>query len=150
MEKFNQFKEFLEQSSAAKEALKPLKKGVEISINIDEGLEGAIFNSDGKVCVENRAANSPDVHFDIQEDAISSLLSCSGNDIGELAVTTLKEITKGTVKIKIPGSLFSLMRNGYLEIIKTGGKPLWNYLSEKGITNPTKIIGVFKKLKKGS
>lgn len=145
---FNQLEAYIKNSQAFQEALSPLKKSVEIGLCSleDESLDSSLTRQEGQTVLLNRTAHQPDVIFRLNQEALNKLLQCP-DDINQIGVAILKEVGGGRVKISVPGSLFSLLKNGYLDIIKKGGKGFWNHLSEQGITNPTKIVSVIKKMK---
>lgn len=146
---YNTLKTFLETHPACQKAISPLRKGVEIGILVGGTLDCAIYQDQGQVKVEQRPANNPDVVFTIAPDAVYIISNNAGEDVGDLAVAILKEIASGTVKIKVPGNFINIVRNGYLEIIKSGGAKLWQFLATKGITNIAKVTSLIKNLKKG-
>ena len=129
---YQALKEFFNNSSACSQALRPLKKGVEIRVVLffdsDQSREMALFHDGSKACLEEREAQKVDVAFHISPAAAEVLLKSNPDDIGDIAVNILKQITEREVQIKVVSSIFGLLKNGYLEIIKLGGKPLWNYL----------------------
>lgn len=144
---WKRIKTYMESSSACAEALKPLKAGVEIGLIFD-GRAFALGMKDDKIFLEDRPAQKPDVVFTIKEEAVEPICR-SPDDISEIGIAVLKQVKAKNIKIAMPGSFFSLLKNGYLEIIKTGGKTFWSYLSAHGLSNPTKILALIKKMKSG-
>ena len=147
-EAFARMKEFLENHPPCSQAIKHLKPNVEIGLVIGPTLDCAILHNGGKITVEKRQAKSPDVIFRIAPDSVYVIIQNAGNDIGDLAVAIVKEVVAGSVKISIQGSFFNLMRHGYFDIIKEGGRKLWDVLATKGITNLFRLMELVKSLRK--
>ena len=130
-----------------KSSLKKLKKNKEISIIIGDNLNCAVYQSSGVPKVEQRAAVDPDVEFRIKPSSVDVITSNEGSDIGELGILVIKEVIAGQVQIKVPGSLFSIMKNGYLDIIRLGGSRFLGFLAQHGLSSFSKITSTIKKLK---
>ena len=143
---FPKLKQFFESSTACEQALQPLKNGVEIGLTLDQSRECALGCKNDTVYFEERPATRVDVIFNIKSDAVDPICA-SEDDVGKIGITVMKQIKAGNIGISVPGNLFSLLRNGYIEIIKLGGKTIWSYLSEHGVTNPAKIIALIRKMK---
>lgn len=144
---FEKLKNYIESSSAFTEVTQCLKKGVQIGFVLESGEECSLNRIDDKPVLTKEKAKKADFIFSIKDQGLETLLQ-TPDDISQIGVALLKQMNQENVSFRVPGSLFSILRNGYLEIIRLGGKGFWSYLSERGITSPTKIIGVLKGLKK--
>lgn len=149
-ELYLKLKEFLETKPACIKALKPLKQGVEIGIVIADSLELTLFYADGAPHLERRKAQAPDVIFHAKPEAIEILCTHPGDDIGHLGVAIVREIFSRSIKLTVPGSFFSLLKNGYIEIIKMGGQTFFDFLKENGLKTISRFPEIIKKLKKMS
>ena len=145
---FNKLKDFLESKPASIDALKHLKQHKEISLVIGGTLHCAVLQSGGQPQVERRKANDPDVEFRMKPESVDVLAASPGDDVGELGVLVIKEIIAGQIQIKVPGSFFNIMRNGYIDIIRQGGSRFMGFLAQHGLSSITKITSTIKKLKK--
>jgi hypothetical protein len=145
-EKYLLVKDFLENKPASHEVVTSLRDGVEIGLTIDS-LECAYLQEEGRPRLEERAPKNPDVVFVISPDAAETLVKNSGTDVGEFGVEVLKQVLAGEVKIRVPGSTLRIMKNGYLGIIKKGGKTFMKYLASNGVSSLSKIPGIIKNLK---
>ena len=148
-EKFDKLKNFLETKPASLKSIAHLRKGVEIGIVIGHQMECACFNLNGTPTLEKRKAQKPDVIFLLKPESVDILCSQPGDDVGEFGIAVLKEYLSGGVRIQAPGSVFNLMRNGYLSIIKEGGVTFTKFLALHGASNITKILTMVKNLKNG-
>jgi hypothetical protein len=147
---FEKLKKYLESRPASQKALVHLKKGVEISVVIGHQIECALFNDGGRPHLEMRKAKNHDVVFYIKPETVEVLAQHPGDDVGELGIAVLKEYLAGGVRISVVGSVFGIMKNGYLNIIKEGGVTFTKFLATYGLTNVTKILSVIKNLRKES
>jgi hypothetical protein len=147
---FEKLKNYLESRPAAQKAIPHLKAGVDISVVIGHQIQCALFNDGGQPKLEMRPAQNNDVVFFIKPESIDVLVQNPGDDVGELGIAVLKEYLSGGVRIQVVGSIFSIMRNGYLNIIKEGGVTFAKFLANYGLTNVTKILSVIKSLRKES
>jgi hypothetical protein len=77
-----------------------------------------------------------------------SLKEHPGEELGPLGVAVLREIVKGTIKVRVCGSIFGVLRNGYLTIIKDAGPDFANQLARYGFSGINKIMGLIKSLKR--
>ncbi|HEX4923345.1 MAG TPA: hypothetical protein VFV50_04635 [Bdellovibrionales bacterium] len=145
---FEKLKQYLESRPAAQRALVHLRRGVEISIVIGHQIECTLYNDNGKPTLEKRPAKNHDVVFYIKPESIEVLAQNPGEDVGELGILVLKEYLAGGVRIAVVGSVFNIMKNGYLNIVKEGGATFAKFLANYGLTNATKIISVIKSLRK--
>jgi hypothetical protein len=150
IETFEKLKNYLETRPASKNAIRHLKEGVEISIVIGHQIQCALVNDKGTPRLEKRPPNTHDVIFFLKPESVDLLIQNPGEDVGELGIAVLKEYLSGGVRIQVVGSVFSIMRNGYLNIVKEGGVTFAKFLAGYGLTNVTKIISVIKGLRKES
>lgn len=138
---------FLTQEAACKQAAKSLSSGTEIGIVISEYADCAFFNGPAGAALEARQARNPDVSFHLSPTAIDILCTKKGINLGELGVEVLRQYLAGEVKIKVHGSLFSIMKNGYIKIIMDAGVPFAKFLAEHGVGSLSKIPDIIKKLR---
>ncbi len=59
----------------------------------------------------------------------------------------LKQYIAGEIRIQVAGGLLSILKNGYLGIVKEAGLPFAKFLAEHGVSNLSKIPEIIKKLK---
>jgi hypothetical protein len=144
---FADLKKFFEERPVCARAADPLRKNVEIGIVLNETTECTFFKEGDKPRFEMRPANSPDVVFYLSPDAVRSLVNDSSEDIGELGMNVVKNYLAGNVKIKVKGSMISLLTNGYLGVIKSGGMSFAKFLASHGVTGLSKIKDIFQKMR---
>lgn len=144
---FTTLKNYFEARPAARQALSALREGVEISVIIGGVIDCALFQQNGQPIVEKRVANAPDVVFKIRPETVYVLNNQPSEDIGDVGVAILKEMLAGNVSVSVPGSIFNIIKNGYLEIIRRGGARVSTFLATRGFSSVTKIIGLVKKIK---
>jgi len=147
-ESYTVLKEFFENRPACKEALAKLKSGVEIGILIDGEPACALFSEGGQPKFLDREANKPDVVFSVNSKAVQAISKNLGENVGDLSVQILKEVKNQNMSIRVPGGFMAIMRNGYLSIIKLGGRQMWDYLAKHGISNIGKVTSIIKDLMK--
>lgn len=140
-------KQHMTEDAACALAAKCLHKNVEIGIVIENTLECAFFATNGLPQFEKRPANNPDVVFHLSAHAVDILTNHKGRNIGELGVEVLKLIVGKEIHLKVPGHLFSILKNGYLNIIKEAGAPFAKFLAENGVSHISKIPDLIKRLK---
>ena len=139
---------FMTEDPSCKQAALRLGNGVEIGLRVADSVECAFFKNATGAAFEVRAAKSPDVIFLLSVTAVEILASQTNRTLGELGVEVLKQYLGGEVHMKVPGNIFSIMKNGYLGIIKDAGIPFAKFLAENGVSSLTKIPDIIKKLKK--
>ena len=144
---FEKLKEFFETRNACALAADPLRAGVEIGIVINNTLQCSFFKENSKPRFEQRPAQKPDVVFYINPDAVESLVNNPSDDIGEFGIAIAKNYLAGTVKIKVTGGMISLLTNGYLGVIKSGGLSFAKFLGGHGVTGLSKIKDVIQNLR---
>ena len=147
---FEELKEFFENREVSHRAADPLRKGVEIGIILNDRLQCTFFKEDDKPKFESRPAKNPDVVFYMKPEAVRSLIDNPSDDIGELGITIVKNYLAGSIRLKVTGSMMSLLTNGYLGVIKSGGVSFTKFLAGHGISGLGKIKDVIQALRKKS
>lgn len=147
-EVFESLRNHMTTDAACVQAAQCLGKGVEIGIVLADTVDAAFFKNGSGAALEHRPAKNPDVIFRLSVSAADVLSSQSGLSLGHLGVEVLKQIVAGEIKIEVQGSLFSILKNGYLNIIKDAGAPFAQFLAEKGVSSLSKIPELIAKLKK--
>lgn len=138
---------FMTENEACKKAAQSLGRGVEIGILIGGQIDCAFFKSLEGAAFEIRKAKNPDVIFHLSSTAVDVLCAQTGKNLGEIGVEVLKQYLAREVRIQITGGLLSIMKNGYLGIIKEAGMPFAKFLAEHGVSNLSKIPEIIKKLR---
>ncbi len=139
---------FFRERQAPKRALSALREGVEIGIQIGGQLECAVFRRERDIFVERREAIHPDFIFSLKPETVVVLAHQTGDDIGEIGLAIFKEMLAGSVHVKMPGGIFSVLRNGYLEVVATGGPAVALFLTQVGLNSPTRVVKFLKSLRK--
>lgn len=139
---------FFRDRQAPRHALAALREGVEIGIQIGEQLNCAVFRRDTDVFVERREAIHPDFVFYIRPETVVVLAQKTKDDIGDIGLAIFKEMLAGSVQVKMPGGLMSVLRNGYLEVVATGGPAVAAFLAQVGLSSPARVFGFLKNLRK--
>jgi hypothetical protein len=140
--------QFFRERRAPKRALAALREGVEIGIQIGGQLECAVFRREDDIYVERREAIHPDFVFSLTPETVIVLAQQTTDDIGNIGLAIFKEMLAGSVQVKMPSGLFWVLRNGYLEVVATGGPAVAAYLAQVGLNSPTRIIRFLKNLGK--
>jgi hypothetical protein len=139
---------FFRERRAPRSALAAMREGVEIGIQIGGQLDCAVFRRDNEIFVERRKAIHPDFIFSLNPETVVVLAEQTTDDIGNIGLAIFKEMLAGSVHVKMPGGLFSVLRNGYLEVVATGGPAVAAYLAQVGLNSPARIIRFLKNLGK--
>ena len=142
-----QLADFLTNDPACAVASQCLSRGVEIGVLLDDTVHGSFFRKTEGAGFEAREARSPDVVFHMNASAVEILAGQKGLNLGELGVEVLKLVVSKDIRVKVPGNLFGIMKNGYLGVVKEAGLPFAKYLTEHGVSNLSKIPEIIKKLK---
>lgn len=142
--KFDVLKNFFETNPTSKRALSLLAKGVEIGILTDEGATFAIVVTPSGPQLHERPAKDPDITFRLNDTAIENVCKNPKDTPEELAVQILREIKNRNVHLMITGSFISIATKGYFSIVRLGGKNMWDFLTEHGITSFFKITNLIK------
>lgn len=140
--------QFFRERRAPKRALAALREGIEIGIQIGGQLECAVFRREDDIYLERRGAIQPDFIFSLKPETVIVLAQQTTDDIGNIGLAIFKEMLAGSVQVKMPGGLFSVLRNGYLEVVATGGPAVATYLAQIGLNSPTRVIRFLKNLGK--
>ena len=140
--------QFFRERRAPKRALAALREGVEIGIEIGGQLECAVFRREDDIFVERREAIRPAFIFSLRPETVIVLAQQTADDVGEIGLAIFKEMLAGSVQVKMPGGLFSVLRNGYLEVVATGGPAVAAYLAQAGLNSPARVIRFLKNLGK--
>jgi len=140
--------QFFRERRAPKRALAALREGVEIGIQIGGQLECAVFRREDDIYVERREAIHPDFVFSLTPETVIVLAQQTTDDVGNIGLAIFKEMLAGSVQVKMPSGLFWVLRNGYLEVVATGGPAVAAYLAQVGLNSPTRIIRFLKNLGK--
>lgn len=146
-EAYLKLKNYFETRPAARTALSALREDVEIGLTIGGMVDCALFQKDGQPQVERRLAQNPDLIFHIRPESVDVLSSQPTDDVGDIGINVLKEILAGNIQVKMVGSFFSIVSNGYLEIMKKGGKNFSAFLATKGFSSFGKITSAIKNLR---
>lgn len=134
---FQTLKHFFETRVAADQALRYLNPAAEIGIVIGDSIECALSYRNGKPHLEDRAAENPDFSFSIRPETVVVLNDRTKDDIADIAANVLKEMVAGNIGMKMIASPLTILKHGYLEIIR---------LTSQGVTVP-KILSAIKSLK---
>lgn len=145
---FEQLKDFFENRPVCVRAADSLRKSVEIGVVINDVLHCTFFKENDQPKFEMREPKKPDVIFYMSPDAIQNLVSTESEEVGELGIVVVKSYLAGTIKMKVTGSMISLLTNGYLGVIKSGGMSFAKFLGSHGISGLGKIKEVIEKLRK--
>lgn len=138
---------FLKTEEACRKTLSCLKKNAQIGIIIGGTLQCCVQHIDGEVVVRRESCLTPDLIFHAQPEAVETLISDKGLNPGELGIRLFKQLVTGQVTFSMPGNLLHILRKGYLDIMKVGGKDFIDELKKHNLASPTKIISALKKLK---
>ncbi len=145
---FEALKNFFETRPFCSEALRQLKNGVEIGVELEDGSHGALHYDEDKAVLDKRVALNPDVIFKVNNKAADVINQSPVEDIGDFSVLVMTQIKEGNVKLRVVGSFLSIATNGYMSIIKLGGKKMWEFLASHGLSNIFKLTGFIKDLVK--
>lgn len=149
---FDLLKKFFTESRAARKALGKLRENVEIGIAIGDVVPCAVFRQGGEIRVEKRDAVKPDFVFSIQPATVVILAHYlddpTKDEIGEIGLGIIKEMLGGNIHVRMPGSLISVLRSGYIDVISSGGAPVAKILGQIGFNSPAKILSLFKNLRR--
>lgn len=144
--------QFFQDRQAPRRALAALREGVEIGIEIGSKRSPevvcAVFRQGSEVRVERRSPEKPDFIFSLSPETVSILANETRDDIGEIGLSIFKEMLVGSVAVRMPGGLLSVMRNGYLEVVASGGPRVAAFLAQVGLSSPTRVIDFLKRLRR--
>jgi hypothetical protein len=143
-QKFDVLKNFFENNPTSKKALGLLAKGTEIGILLETGEALALVADPTGPKLLDRPAQDPDITFRLTHAAIEHVCVNARDNPEELAVQILKEIKHKNVHLMITGSFISIATKGYFSVIRLGGKSMWDFLTDHGITSFFKISNLIK------
>jgi hypothetical protein len=148
---FHLLKQFFLDREAPKRALASLKEGTEIGLEIGSKsspeLVCAVFRQGEQVFIERRAPERPDFVFSLSPETVSILANQTADDIGEIGINLFKEVLIGSVSIRMPGGLLSVVKNGYFEVVASGGPRVAAFLAEAGLGSPMRVLHFLKRLR---
>lgn len=148
LESFELIKKFVEEKPACSKALKYLKEGVEISVNIENHTPCSLFMDGGQPRLEQREAKEPDVEFVLFPEAIRRLSGHPGNQMSSLGVEIIREIVAGHIKVHTIRGVTPILTQGYLKIIAAAGPDFAKCLAGYGLNSITQMALLIKHLKK--
>ncbi len=143
-QKFDVLKNFFEKNPTSKRALSLLAKGVEIGILTEDGGAYAIVITPNGPQLHERPAVDSEITFRLNDQAIENVCQNPKDNPEELAVQILREIKQRNVHLMITGSFIAIATKGYFSIVRLGGKNMWDFLTEHGITSFFKITSLIK------
>jgi hypothetical protein len=147
---FEELKDFFENREVSRLASNPLAQRVEIGIILNERFNCTFFKDGDKARFEAREAKKPDVIFYMKPEAVKSLVESKSEDIGELGILVVKNYLAGSIRLKVKGSMISLLTNGYLGVIKAGGMSFAKFLASHGVSGLGRIKEIIQTLMKKS
>lgn len=147
-EAFDLLKSFFTERKAARLALGNLRENVEIGIVIGGIVSCAVVRRGSEIFCDKRVAEKPDFIFKIEPQTVAILSRETPDEIGAIGLAVIKEMLTGSVKVQMPGGLMSVLRNGYIDVVSSGGAPVAKMLAQIGLNSPAKILGLFRKLRR--
>lgn len=145
---FTLLKSFFTERKTSAFALANLRENVEIGIIIGGIISCAVFRRGREIFVEAREAVSPDFIFRLEPHTVTILATETPDETGEIGLAVIKEMLAGSIHVEMPGGLLSVLRNGYLEIVSSGGAPVARMLANVGLGSPMKIVELFRNLRR--
>jgi hypothetical protein len=124
-----------------------LKKGTELALRLDDRIDFALFLTPQGVKVEERPARA-DVEFSFTAEAVRQLSGHSGEQMAHFGIAVLEQIIAGQMKIRVCGSLWKVLTDGYVKMIIAAGPEFLAFLAQHGISSSQKIIELIRTLKK--
>lgn len=146
-EAFLLLRSFFTERKASRVALGKIRENVEIGVVIGGIISCAIFRQGEEIFVEKRAATTPDFIFKLDPETVTILAHHTPDDIAEIGLAIIKEMLAGSIHVEMPGGILSVLRNGYLEVIFSGGAPVRRMLTQIGLSSPSKLVELFRKLR---
>jgi len=130
---------------------KPLKNAIEVAIYIEGEGPVTLTKKDGVAIILAQAPTAPDMTFWVSMKALQELNEIQTQDVGDIGVGILKLMAHGDpgfkIKAKVHIGLFTLLRNGYLNVLPLGGPAVMKFLATKGFTGIGKIKEAISHLK---
>lgn len=128
-------------------AFQHLKPGTELALRLDDRIEFALFKSNNMICVEERQSQA-DVEFVFNSESVRQLQNHEGQGLSSFGIALAEQILAGHMRVRIRGSLFNVLRGGYIKMILAAGPEFLEYLALHGLTSTAKIVDLFRSLKK--
>ena len=144
---YETIKTFLEEKPASQKAVQCLKLGTEIGLRINNSELFTYLNLNNEPNVNPLPPKNHDVEFDISSVAVNKLKTLPATDMGDFGIEVVKMVLLGEIKIKVVGSMFAMVKNGYLKIIKEAGPSFLSFLGKNGVNSLAKIPQIFKNLR---
>ena len=141
------FETLVQTQPAFNDALKLLKNGREIQILLEGGLPQALFYNGSHVVLEARAAQKPDIEFQISEAAIDEILSQEAPTMAAFGIIVVRQVATQKAQLRLLSSVFPVLTGGYLKIIQKAGPEFVGYLGQfglKGVSGIRKFIQSMK------
>jgi hypothetical protein len=146
------------KKDAALKAAKSLSDGSEIEFRIgmpdlgDQGPEVFTFTREkGTNSLKSGAARSPQVVFTLTPPAAEKILAHPSEDVASIGVHIAQMIVQpkdgAKIDVQLKAGFLSLISNGYLGVVTSGGLDFANFLASKGLSGMGAIKDVIKKLK---
>jgi hypothetical protein len=147
-EAFLQLKSFFTEREAARVSLGKLRENVEIEIVIGGMVTCALFRQGADIRVEKRSAQKPDFIFRLEPQTVTILAHQTRDDIADIGLAIIKEMLAGSIKVEMPGGLMTVLRDGYIDVVFSGGAPITAKLGQIGLSSPLKIVDLFRSLRR--
>lgn len=135
------------QNPACQKAMGRLKDNTEMKILMEGQPECTLLYSGGQVQLIERKASKADIEFYFSQKLIDRLPTFPKEDLGALGVEVLKALSHADARLKVCGSVMSILRNGYLKILLDAGPEFTRALKGYGVVGVNKIIQVIRRLK---
>lgn len=145
---FEILKSFFTERLAPAKALSHLREKVEIGIVLGGVVECALFRVGDKLHVESRRAENPDFIFRLSPETVAVLAKETPDDVAAIGLAVINQMLTGGIQVSMPGGWISVLRGGYLDIVKSGGAPVAKKLTQMGLASPTGILDLFKSLRR--
>jgi hypothetical protein len=138
---------FIETKPAVALALKELKMGTSLSLNLEDREDCHCFFDQKSVQLKPGKGENSDVLFKINAEAVRRLSSLPCETLSETGIEIVREVLTGNIKIQLLSKPQNILTNGYLKIITAAGPDFLNFLAQHGLKNIFKIISFIKSMK---
>ena len=94
-----------------------------------------------------RAAQKPDIEFQISEAAIDEILSQEAPTMAAFGIIVVRQVATQKAQLRLLSSVFPVLTGGYLKIIQKAGPEFVGYLGQfglKGVSGIRKFIQSMK------
>ena len=129
----------------------PLKKGLEIAIQIPGEKPMALVREKQGMTAVARAAVKPDMSFVIPRSALESVAAETTQDVGEIGIAILRLMADGNEDKRITAKVHigpvDLFLKGYLAVLSLGGSTVMKFLASKGFSSLSKVREGISKMK---